>query len=328
MGSERNTPAGQQALPGKPLIHVAAGVLRRASGDVLFTQRPEGKIAAGWWEFPGGKIEQGEAGIDALHRELEEELGVRVRTARPLIRFRHEYSNRSVLLDTWLVSAFDGEPQSREQQAFRWVMPSALAGWPQALPTVAPIVRALTLPAHYVFTRADADADAIVAGLPQLPAGALLRLRLPALDAHSYRSVAAAVAPEVTAAGLRLVLDREPALVAELGAAGWHARAEWLRQPNLGAGPTPGLRLASVHNADELQRAQALGFDAAVLGPVLPTASHPGAAGLGWRGVEALNAYAGLPVYAIGGVGPQHLDQAQSAWAQGTAGISAYWPKA
>jgi 8-oxo-dGTP diphosphatase len=316
----------QQPLSGKPLIHVAAGVLQRPSGEVLFTQRPDGKIAAGWWEFPGGKIEDGEAGADALHRELEEELGVIVRAARPLIRFRHEYSNRSVLLDTWLVSAFDGEPQSLEGQAFRWVRPSALAGWPQALPTVAPIVRALTLPAHYVFTRPDADADTILAGLPRLPAGALLRLRLPALDRARYRSVAMAVAPAAADAGLQLVLDRDPALVSEVGAAGWHASAETVRGLNGETASTAALRLASAHDAAGLQRARALGFDAAVLGSVLPTASHPDAAGLGWNGFEVLNAYAGLPVYAIGGVGPQDLSRCVSAWAQGVAGISAYWP--
>jgi 8-oxo-dGTP diphosphatase len=315
----------QQPRPGKPLIHVAAGVLQRPSGEVLFTQRPEGKVAAGWWEFPGGKIEAGESGAEALSRELEEELGVTVRAARPLIRFRHEYSNRSVLLDTWLVSAFDGEPQSLEGQAFRWARPTALAGWPQALPTVAPIVRALTLPAHYVFTRPDADADAIVAGLPLLPAGALLRLRLPGLDRRSYRSVAMAVAPAAADAGLQLVLDRDPVLVAEVGAAGWHASAETVRALNGETASMAALRLASAHDAPGLQRAQRLGFDAAVLGSVLPTASHPDAAGLGWVGFEALSAYAGLPVYAIGGVGPQDLSRCVSAWAQGVAGISAYW---
>lgn len=317
----------EQPLPGKPLIHVAAGVLRRASGDVLFTQRPEGKVAAGWWEFPGGKIEPGEAGIDALKREIDEELGVRVHEARPLIRFRHEYSNRSVVLETWLVTAFDGDPQPREGQTLRWSQPSALSAWPQALPTVAPIVRALTLPVHYVFTRPEACIDGIVAGLPQLPRGALLRLRQPALDDATYRDLAATLAPHVAQAGLRLVLDRDPAMVAAVGAAGWHATEAMLRSLRDVPMPVPALRLASVHDAGGLRRAQDLGFAAAVLGSVQPTPSHAGAAALGWGGFTVLCGTAALPVYAIGGVGPEALPRAFAAWAQGVAGISAYWTR-
>ncbi|WP_370307468.1 Nudix family hydrolase [Sinimarinibacterium flocculans] len=317
-------PAG--ASSSRPVIRVAAGVLKRPTGKVLFTQRPEGKIAAGWWEFPGGKIESGEAGFDALTRELEEELGVRVREARPLVRFLHDYSNRTVLLDTWLVTAYDGEPQSREAQALRWVVPAALTAWPQALPTVLPIVRALTLPVEYVFTPPDIGADDIVNGLSRLPAGSLLRLRLPDLDDLHYHRIAETVAPHVAAAGLRLVLDRSASEAAALGAAGWHATATALRR--MDALPAvPGLRLASVHDAQDLRRAQDLGFDAAVLGAVLPTASHPGAATLGWGGFAAVRAHAALPVFAIGGVGPAALADAFRAWGQGVAAISAYWPR-
>lgn len=310
----------------RPVIRVAAGVLKRPTGEVLFTRRPEGKIAAGWWEFPGGKIERGEDGFDALTRELDEELGVQVCEGRPLIRFRHDYSNRTVLLETWLVAAYRGEPQPREGQALRWVVPEVLAGWQQALPTVLPIARALTLPAEYVFTPPDADADRIVAGLSRLPKGALLRLRLPGLDERRYRNIAEVLVPQVEAAGLRPILDRSPDLVTELGAAGWHATGLELRRMASAPPSVPGcLRLASVHDAASLRHAQSLGFDAAVLGAVLPTGTHPGAPNLGWRGFAGISDQAAIPVFAIGGVGPAVLGDAFSAWAQGVAAISAYW---
>ncbi|MGH8541632.1 MAG: NUDIX domain-containing protein, partial [Stenotrophobium sp.] len=114
----------------KPVIPVAAGCMVNAAGEVLIAQRPDGKIAAGLWEFPGGKIEPGESAHGALVRELHEELGVTVRAARPLIRIAHEYSDRSVILDTWLVSGFDGEPHARENQALAWVLPSRLSDYP------------------------------------------------------------------------------------------------------------------------------------------------------------------------------------------------------
>lgn len=311
---------------GKPLIQVAAGVLTRPGGEVLFAQRPPGKIAAGYWEFPGGKIEAGETVLAALVRELHEELGVQVQQARPLIRFRHEYSNRSVVLDTWQVDVFSGPVQSREAQAFAWVRPEQLADWPQALPTVAPIAAALCLPQHYVFTPPDRTPAQLQAGLRALPAGALLRLRMPALADADYSALARALLPAVRSAGLKLVLDRDPGQALALGADGWHATAGVLR--TLAAAPEgPLLNLASCHSREELVRARALGFSAAVLGAVQATRTHPGLPPLGWQGFAERVDQVGLPVYALGGVGPENCAQAFAAYGQGVAGISAYWPE-
>lgn len=326
MGDDADRGATAVSAPDRPLIHVAAGVLLRPGGEVLFAQRPEGKIAAGYWEFPGGKIEPGETPLAALTRELHEELGVTVRRARPLIRFRHEYSNRSVVLDTWLVEDFDGEAQSREAQAFRWVAPAQLAGWPQALPTVAPIARALRLPAHYVFTPPEASDDFILDRLARLPAGALLRLRFPALDDAAYRARAAVLVPAIRAAGLRAVLDRDPRHAAEAGAEGWHATGATLARLAARPDVAPPLCLASAHTAAELARVAELGFDGAVLGPVRATSTHPDAAPLGWDGFKARACELPLPVYALGGLGARDAEEAFEARAQGVCGISAYWP--
>ena len=320
------TPRMEQPIDGKPLIHVAAGVLQDAQGRVLMAQRPEGKIAAGYWEFPGGKIEPGETAREALARELAEELGVQVLNARPLIRFRHEYSNRSVILDTWLVSAFQGEVESRERQSFAWAAVGELVAWPQVLPTVAPITAALRLPSQYVFTPPGASAAEIRRGLRRLPAGALLRLRAPQLDDVAYQRYASELRAAVREAGLGLVLDRDPEQALALGAQGWHATSRRLAELQSTLGDrVPPLRLVSCHDAAELKRALQLGFTAAVLGPVQATSSHPGQPALGWPVFTERVQGAGLPVYALGGLGPQHLDQAFAAYAQGVAGISAYW---
>lgn len=107
-------------------IHVVAGALHDAEGRVLIAQRPRGRHMAGRWEFPGGKLEEGEDPLAGLRRELAEELGVDVREARPLIRLRHTYPERRVLLDVWQVIAYDGEPQALEAQALAWVRPDEL----------------------------------------------------------------------------------------------------------------------------------------------------------------------------------------------------------
>lgn len=307
------------------MIPVACGVLLGAAGEVLIAQRPEGKLAAGKWEFPGGKIEAGETALQALARELHEELGIQVRAARPLIRFRHEYVDRVVMLDTWLIEAFDGEPHGREGQAFAWCRSDAL-GALDTLPTVAPIARALLLPSHYVFTPPNADESLLRAGLPKLPPGSLLRLRVPALGDEAYAELAARLLPPMRALGLRLVLDREPHSAVELGADGWHASGRALLPRRSRPVPPSMLFGASVHGEDSLAAAQRLGVDLVVLGPVLPTATHPQAQVLGWERFGQLIADFPRPVYAIGGVGPQQLAAAQAHRAQGVAGIRAYWP--
>lgn len=309
---------------GTPLIHVACGVLRRADGRVLLAQRPEGKIAAGWWEFPGGKLEPGETGAAALSRELEEELGVVVQGARPLIRFEHDYGDRRVQLEAWLIDTFAGEPRGLEAQAFDWVEVGALLDWPQALPTVAPIAKVLCLPVLYAITPPDASGAFVMDGLAQLPAHSLLRLRSPQLSDAEYVALARRVIRVATDMTIEVVLDRDAAMAAELGAAGWHASASVLQR--LAEIPVaPRRTFASCHDLSEIARARELGVDAIVLGPVQATASHPGQKALGWHAFSQLQATAGLPVFAIGGLGPESLEVAQEHWAHGVAGISAFW---
>ena len=165
----RNTGPERPQVSGLlPHIGVACGVLRRADGAVLLAQRPAGKIAAGKWEFPGGKIETGESPRVALERELHEELGIGISQARPLIRFTHAYHDRIVTLDTWLVERWRHEVRAVEGQCFDWQAPDAAIAL-DLLPTVQPILAALRLPTDYVFTPPDADEARIRDGLDGLP---------------------------------------------------------------------------------------------------------------------------------------------------------------
>jgi 8-oxo-dGTP diphosphatase len=113
-------------MEGPAEIHVVAGAIADAEGRVLIAQRPRGRHMAGRWEFPGGKLTAGEDPFQGLQRELSEELGVNVRAARPLIRLRHRYPDRRVLLDVWEVTDYDGEPQALESQALAWAKPDDL----------------------------------------------------------------------------------------------------------------------------------------------------------------------------------------------------------
>lgn len=305
-------------------IAVAAGCIVNADGEVLIAQRPEGKIAAGKWEFPGGKIEAGERADQALVRELEEELGVHAKVFHPLIRITHDYSDRTVVLDTWLVTAFSGEPHGREQQAFAWVRPERLFDYP-LLGADGPIVSALRLPQDYVFTPEGISVAALMAGLPALPKGALLRLRQPALSDAAYKALAARLVPVCRDLGLQLMLDRDPAMAVELSAAGWHASVTALGAHQTRPLPESFWFAASIHDDAELAQAQSAGADFLVAGSIKPTPSHPQGRVLGWSGFLALADKANRPLYAIGGVGPKDHAEAFAHYAQGIAGISAYW---
>ena len=104
-------------------VHVVAAIVWQSAEQnrFLIAQRPAGKHLAGYWEFPGGKVEDGELVNRALARELEEEIGILVTEAAAYMQVYFRYPERNVLLDTWTVSAYRGEVRARENQALAWI---------------------------------------------------------------------------------------------------------------------------------------------------------------------------------------------------------------
>ena len=124
-------------------VQVAVGIITDAAGAILITRRPNHAHQGGLWEFPGGKVEAGETVTAALRRELYEELGIRVQVAEPLLHIRHAYPDKTVLLEVWRVTAYQGEPHGREGQPLTWVLPARLADF--AFPAAdTPIIEVLT----------------------------------------------------------------------------------------------------------------------------------------------------------------------------------------
>jgi len=121
---------------------VAAGILCDATGRVLITERLGGGPFHGLWEFPGGKIDADETPLQALSRELVEELGVDVTACRSFMNLRHDYEDRIVTIEFFIVSAWHGEPSGREGQALRWVEKKRLNA-EELLPADVPVVAAL-----------------------------------------------------------------------------------------------------------------------------------------------------------------------------------------
>ena len=145
-------------------VHVAAAVIRGTDGKILIARRADTQHQGGLWEFPGGKVEAGESVEAALGRELQEELGIVVKAARPLIKVQHDYPDKHVLLDVWEVSEFTGEPHGAEGQPLAWVSQRELADYP--FPEAnQPIVAAARLPDQYLITPDGLETPELLRGL-------------------------------------------------------------------------------------------------------------------------------------------------------------------
>ena len=126
-----------------PRLHVVAAVLQR-NDEIFIQQRQPGKHLAGFWEFPGGKVESGESPWTALARELKEELAIESEAGEPLIQLTHDYTDRIIHLDVWRVTQWIGDPVPQEQQVAGWYSLSDILDMP-LLPADGPVLEALSL---------------------------------------------------------------------------------------------------------------------------------------------------------------------------------------
>jgi 8-oxo-dGTP diphosphatase len=305
------------------IVEVAAAVIERADGSFLLAQRPAGKVYAGWWEFPGGKVEAGEPAEHALARELHEELGIDVLTAYPWICRVHIYEHATVRLNFFRVTRWRGEPKAREKQNFVWQRIGAPIVEPM-LPANAPVLASLALPLEYAITDAQTLGAAEQLALVEARMKDGLRL-VQVRDKGNWERARLiwVVTSMARQYGARVLVNGGPAVD------GIHFSAEQLMtlrgRPK--AAPNCTLMAASCHSVDELGHAMSIGLDFVVLGPVKPTPSHPGAEVLGWDGFRRIAEGASIPVYAIGGLRPADLDEARRSGAHGLAMISGSWKR-
>jgi 8-oxo-dGTP diphosphatase len=309
------------------IVHVVAGVIRDARGRILLARRTEGRDLAGLWEFPGGKREPGETPEAALARELLEELGIDAAVGPRVIAVPHRYPHKRLLLDVRRVSTWKGTPKGLDGQALAWVPPHKLASY--AMPGAdRPVVAALLQPDRYLVTPApEGDGRAWLAAVERAASADDVRriqLRPGAdIDPSRWRALARDAAALCRAADVEVLVNGDIALARELRI-GVHLKAAQLVA--LGQRPLPQALpvAASCHDATDLAQAERVRCDFAVLGPVQATASHPGAVPLGWAAFAALRETSTLPIYGIGGLGPEDLEAARAHGAQGIAAIRAF----
>jgi 8-oxo-dGTP diphosphatase len=307
--------ASPAAAPRK-VTEVAVGVLLRADGAVLLADRPAGKPYAGYWEFPGGKVEPGESVADALARELHEELGIDIGPAAPWVTFEFDYPHAYVRLHFCRVYDWRGTPASREGQrlgffALDRTLPAPL------LPAAVPALRWLTLPERAASIDLRTADGAMLAHVEAALAHGL-RLLLVRGECNDP-ALRAALSARAAAFGARVVTERstgEPwadaeaallpvssltaALASGLTASARTSSAQWLG--------------AEVAAREWLTAAARAGCDFALVGPVLPGDATPA---IGWHGVRAMLQAAPLPTLLHGGLSMDDLATARAAGAHG-----------
>ena len=281
------TPVDVTPKAGEPRpVRVAAAVIRRDDGAVLLARRHPEAHQGGLWEFPGGKLEPRERVVDALARELREELGIDIDGAIPLIRIRHAYPDKLVDIATLEVRAWHGEAHGREGQLVRWVMPGELAGYRFPAANL-PILAAALLPRVAVVVDVTRDSAEGCLGEVDacLAAGAgLVRLRLAASGSAGAYALGRELVTLCHRRGALLLLEGRAPDALAIGADGVHLAPD---APVTGDSLPPTLRVSvEVQAPADLARAARLGADFAFAGSSEPQV------------LEALAFEAAMPLYA------------------------------
>ena len=299
---------------------VSAAVLMRGEYEFLLARRPEGKVYAGWWEFPGGKVEAGESFHDALVRELNEELGIAITQATPWLTREFVYPHATVRIRFFRVTAWEGEIHPHEHDAIAWLRNDAPPTVEPILPANGPILKGLALPTTCALTNAaengiDAELSrleiALTTGLR------FIQIREKTLAPAVRRKFARQVVELGHAHGAIVLVNGDEALAGSIDADGVHLPSQALMaSPKRPDFPWVG---ASCHSPEELAKAAELMLDYALLGPVLPTPTHPQSAGIGWPSFTSMVERSPLPVLALGGMTREMM---QEAWTHGAHGLA------
>ncbi|NOT14155.1 MAG: Nudix family hydrolase [Methylotenera sp.] len=319
------------------VTNAAVGVIARGNGLVLLAERPAGKAWAGYWEFPGGKVEANETPEQALKRELHEELGITVTQCYPWITRIFDYEAKydgkgklespakTVKLYFFMVTAWEGELFGLEKQTISWQNPEKLTVSPM-LPANESVLNALSLPPLYAITNLNELGEAhffehlkyaLVQGLM------MVQVREKQLEGEELEFFTEQLMEISAPFETKVLLNENIALAFKLGAKGVHLTAAQLMQ--MQHKPDGLICGASCHNTEELAHAEMLGLDYVTLSPVQTTLSHAEVEPLGWTKFGALITDYALPVYALGGLDASDLHTARLYGAHGVAMLRGAW---
>lgn len=308
-------------------VHVAVGVVDDGKGNILIAKRGGQQHLAGLWEFPGGKLERGETVSQALQRELHEELDIKPTSFKPLLQIRHNYPEKSVLLDVWRITQFEGQPQGNEGQPWAWVARQNLNNY--AFPAAnAPIVNAICLPDSVAISGSYSSTEDFHNKVESVFQSGIKLFYLRAPELYQDQELMQSILSLCTRYDAITVVNDVYTARSHPGF-GLHLTQKSLLQQASSSMQLQGFPLvgASCHKKTDLKTAKILDLDYAFLSPVFKTPTHPKAQTLGAGQWGRLVNGVGIPTYALGGMEPEDVSWVRSIGGQGVAGISAFWPR-
>ncbi|QKI88726.1 Nudix family hydrolase [Thiomicrorhabdus xiamenensis] len=309
----------------KTFLDIAVGVLR-CENEICLSLRQKHQSHADHWEFPGGKVEAGESIEQALKREFIEELGVETDNWEPLIEIPWHYEKVSVRLHVYQSYDFDGTPHGKEGQLVRWFNQTELKAltFPEANQG---ILSALELGDRYAISGKFSDVEDFSAKLAKVLNDGikLIQLRAKGLDEAEVVKLAQENIDAIHQAGAKLMLNGTPEMLGQTQADGIQLASNQLFAYDARPIAQDKLLGASTHNQEEVEQALKIGADFILLSPVLPTATHPDMEALGWDVFREMVKAIPVPVFALGGMKAERLNQGKQNGAQGIAAISEFW---
>lgn len=293
-------------------IQVAIGLIFNQS-QVLVGWRNQAQHQGNKYEFPGGKVETGESAVDACRREIMEEVGVDIAQWHVFTVIEHQYDDLTVQLHIFHAQ-LENSQLGHIQSPWSWYSRAALAELNFPAANQAIIQRLLWPKSIKIATDLDV--------LEQLPVERHLYLRSPTADLGTLLTAMRSLAQTDLQ---RLIVNVElwsrlsPELQTNIGAV--HFKQQQLLALTVQDVPRQMRCIAACHDQQAIAQANALGFDAIMLSPVLATPTHPEQLGLGWQCFAQLAAQTQLPVFALGGMSVTDLKTVEQHGGYGVAGI-------
>jgi len=314
---------------------VVAGIIRdpERPSRIFFTQRKKGQHLADLWEFPGGKLEQGESRFEGVKRELEEEAVIQVLAARPFQSITHAYREKTVFLDVWEVIQYSGRAHGREGQQYRWLSLAELDQYhfPEA---DYPVLKALALPPRLLITpdfpsrQLDHYLE-LFSGMMHQHRYPLVQFRSHRLSDRNYLSAAKELSIICQQYQAEIIINRPD--LKSFQSRGYdifqrrHLNSRILNEQKKNPFEAGIKSSASCHDLQELEKAALLNCEFALLSSVKVSSSHPLTGAKGWYRFGQIAAQSKIPLYALGGVKRKDFTAARYHAAIGVAGISDFW---
>ena len=305
-------------------IEASVGIIFNESFQLLMAERPQSKTWSGWWEFPGGKIESGENPLEALKRELKEEIGISVIDAEKWIVRKYAYEDYEVILHFYKVTQWSGNIEAKEEQKISWVLPENNVVSP-ILPANDLIFKAISLPDIYAITNAyEYSGNFLNKVEQQLNNGlGLIQIREKAISKNAFIELTKEIIQMAGNFDAKVMINSDINLAYKLNADGVHLNSSLLHR--LSEIPKDLIVSASCHSARDIEKAMTMDVSFVVLSPVQKTQSHPNTTPIGWDSFSKITQNYSIPIYALGGMKQDDIENAFNAGAIGIASQRAIW---